>query len=195
MGDRMLACCARDATSHERLQPCSDELRDASQRRSAHAVAPNWQQLLLSRLLRAYRQRTVTHVWCMSMACTGPCLGERGLVAVDQRTDPKQKEPRRAHLPALLRRSCRLRKSRQNDDAEGLAPAERRKRSPLGFGVCNGPWAHAVHSPFRFRLPCDAEPAREPSTDLCCFFRISKDSQWSSPNWRSNTSIGLWVPR
>ena len=70
------------------------------------------------------------------MTCTGACLGERGLVAIDKRTDRKQKEPRRALSPTLQRPSC---KTCANVDAEGLAPAERRKRSPSGFGVCTGP--------------------------------------------------------
>ena len=40
----------------------------------------------------------------MSMTCTGACLGERGLVAIDTRTDRKQKEPRRALSPDALQR-------------------------------------------------------------------------------------------
>ena len=53
------------------------------------------------------RSAAVTCVWSMSMSCTGACIGERWLVATDQRTDSKQKEAQRAHLQTLLRRSCR----------------------------------------------------------------------------------------
>mmetsp|Transcript_19039 Transcript_19039/g.50041 ORF Transcript_19039/g.50041 Transcript_19039/m.50041 type:complete len:81 (+) Transcript_19039:240-482(+) len=54
-----------------------------------------------SRDLRAHAHRTVTRVWSMSMTCTGACLGERGLVAIDKHTDRKQTEPRRALSPTL----------------------------------------------------------------------------------------------
>mmetsp|Transcript_2731 Transcript_2731/g.7557 ORF Transcript_2731/g.7557 Transcript_2731/m.7557 type:complete len:106 (-) Transcript_2731:450-767(-) len=84
-------------------QPSSETHCSAAQLKSSREKSL---QLLSSRLLRAYGHRTVTRVWSMNTPCTGACLGERGLVATDQRTDPTQKEPRRAH-PQTLQRAGR----------------------------------------------------------------------------------------